>query len=224
MPAMFHQTWDDFRRDLERVLGNPLPGFPAQKALAPRILNGPYIRDGRIDQEDAVAAAALILLFPVDDLPHLVLTVRSRDLPNHGGQISLPGGLKEPGESLAQTAIRETNEEIGVDPEDIALAGALSPIFIPPSRFLLHPFVGIAPRLPRIKISEKEVARVMEVSLKDLCNPDSFKQEIRTIKGNECVVPYFALDGEKVWGATAMVLAEFLWVLGYRGGARSMTS
>jgi 8-oxo-dGTP pyrophosphatase MutT (NUDIX family) len=206
------QSWTETRDRIRRGLGAPLPGAAAQNEMAPR---PPRVRpgDGR-----GRLAAALILLYPRErGETHLVLTARNRDLPRHGGQISLPGGVVEDGEALPDAAVRETTEEIGVATAAIRVLGPLTPVFIPPTGFLLHAFVGVTPDPPVFRANLEEVARILEVPLADLGDPSRRCIEEREIFGDRVQIPYFRLDGERVWGATAMILAEFLAVL-ERGG------
>lgn len=194
---------------LREALKAPLPGYEAQKRLAPRPRAGlPEPREGR-----GRPAAGLVLLYPIHDTPVLLLTVRSDALPKHAGQVSFPGGLQERDETLEQTALREAAEEVGTDPSAIELLGALSPLFIPPTGFRLHPFVGITRRQPRLRVNSREVARVIEVPLERLRDPEIVRTEDRLLRGTAFVVPYFFIQEEKVWGATAMVLAEFIGLL-----------
>jgi 8-oxo-dGTP pyrophosphatase MutT (NUDIX family) len=148
---------------------------------------------------------------------HLALTVRGSGLRNHTGQVSLPGGRVDEGETLEAAALREANEEIGIDPSAIELLGRLTPLHIPVSGFLLHPIVGFTPLRPAFQRAEWEVARIIEAPVALLSDPALVKREIRTrtVKGQslDVDVPYFDIDGEKVWGATAMVLAEFCAIL-----------
>jgi len=163
-------------------------------------------------------AGALIILYPRDTHPEMLLTVRSGDLPTHPGQVSLPGGIQESGETLGETALREAEEEVGLNPESARLLGMLSPIYIPPSGFLLHPFVAACEKIPRFQINDSEVARLLEIPVSKLQSPNSQRSEKRNLRGMDYEVPYFLLDGEKIWGATAMVLSEFLWILEERKG------
>lgn len=150
----------------------------------------------------------------------MLLTVRSGDLPTHPGQISLPGGIQESGESLVETALRESQEEVGLDPANTRILGSLSPVFIPASGFLLHPYIGACEQAPRFQIND-EVARLLQVPVSDLEDPARLESEIRHLRGRDYEVPYFRLNGEKIWGATAMVLSEFLWILeGSEAGPR----
>jgi 8-oxo-dGTP pyrophosphatase MutT (NUDIX family) len=168
----------------------------------------------RIEVRDG---AALLLLYPHLGEPHIALTVRGADLRHHTGQVSLPGGRVDPGESIEAAALRETEEEIGVPVSAIEIVGTLTPLQIPVSGFVLHAVVGVTQARPDFTPHEREVARIIEVPLSTLRDPAIVKREtrIRTRDGASMEVdtPYFDIDGEKVWGATAMVLAEFLAVL-----------
>jgi 8-oxo-dGTP pyrophosphatase MutT (NUDIX family) len=194
-----------------RHLAEPLPGAKAQIALAPRPRTGwqPGHQPG-----DCRPGAGLLLLYAVGAEAHLVLTVRENELPQHAGQVSLPGGAVEEGETFAEAALREAEEEIGIDPSAIRLLGCLSPLHIPVSRFILHPLIGVADSRPRLRRQEGEVARILEPSFAELADPLRLTLETRLIGRHEYLIPYIALRGEKIWGATAMVLAEFLTLAG----------
>jgi 8-oxo-dGTP pyrophosphatase MutT (NUDIX family) len=159
-------------------------------------------------------AAGLLLLFPVDDLAHLVLTVRADTLQRHGGQVSLPGGVVEPGESLEQAALREAHEEIALPLGDVRVLGELTPLDIPVSGFRLHPIVAVHPARPPLTPSDVEVARILEIAVDELLNPERFVTTERERDGVTFSVPAFRVAGVEIWGATAMVLAEFLALLG----------
>lgn len=162
-------------------------------------------------------AAALLLLYLHGGEWHLPLTVRGSELRRHTGQVSLPGGRVDPGESIEAAALRETAEEIGVGPDALRLIGRLTPVTIPVSGYVLHPVVGIAGARPDFRPAVWEVARLVEVPLAELRDRSVVQRERRTREAEGRTIdvdtPYFALGGEKVWGATAMVLAEFLALL-----------
>jgi 8-oxo-dGTP pyrophosphatase MutT (NUDIX family) len=154
---------------------------------------------------------------PHDEILHVALTVRGSGLRNHTGQVSLPGGRVDHGETFEAAALREAAEEIGVDRNAVEVLGRLTPLHIPVSGFLLHPIVGYASMRPAFQRAEWEVARIIEAPVSLLSDPAVVKREIRArvVQGQsiDVDVPYFDIDGEKVWGATAMVLAEFCAIL-----------
>ena len=165
-------------------------------------------------------AAGLLLLFPdAAGRPHIVLTVRAGTLGRHGGQVSLPGGVIDPGESFADAALREAHEEIAVKPRLVRVIGALTPVDIPVSGFRLHPIVGLCDARPAFSPADGEVAKILDVAIDDLMAPDTVANTTREREGRTIDVPAFVVAGEEIWGATAMVLAEFLSLLGWsRGG------
>ncbi len=188
----------------------PLPGLDAQLRMAPSPRLG---WDPLKFPDGARDGAALLLVYPHDDTLHFTLTVRGTGLRNHTGQVSLPGGRVDQGETFEQAALRETEEEIGVDPRAVEVLGPLTPLHIPISGYILHPVVGFATMRPAFQRAEWEVARIIEAPVSVLSDARVVKREMRTRSVNgqsiEVDVPFYDIDGEKVWGATAMVLAEF---------------
>jgi 8-oxo-dGTP pyrophosphatase MutT (NUDIX family) len=152
----------------------------------------------------------LIILYEWDGETHLVLTRRRDDLQAHAGQISFPGGRREDGETLEMTAVREAQEEVGVIPTNLKVLGRLAPLYIAPSDFEVHPFVAWLDRRPNFTLQVEEVAEILEVSLADLLDPANCFEEPWEIRGFEVQVPFYLVGGHKVWGATAMMLSEFL--------------
>jgi 8-oxo-dGTP pyrophosphatase MutT (NUDIX family) len=155
-------------------------------------------------------AGVLLLLYPQGDDWHIVLTRRTETLRGvHRGQISFPGGRRDlSDESFAVTALRETCEELGVC-ENIELLGALTPIYIPPSDFEVFPFVGVLDTIPDFQPNPAEVADVFSVTLTDLLDAQLKQVEQRDFQGQPVLIPYYAINGHKVWGATAIILSEF---------------
>jgi 8-oxo-dGTP pyrophosphatase MutT (NUDIX family) len=197
--------------DLRRWLAQPLPGLAAQLRMAPNPRTWP----------DAVAtlrpAAALLLVYPHAGEWYVPLTVRGSTLRHHTGQISLPGGrLDRPDESVEQAALREAYEEIGLDPADVELLGRLTPVPIAVSGHLLHPVVGACAERPSFTLAADEVERLIEVPIARLRISDAvaWEKRVRSQSPEDIQhVPYFEIAGARIWGATAMVLAEFIAVL-----------
>jgi 8-oxo-dGTP pyrophosphatase MutT (NUDIX family) len=199
---------EDLLRD--RLKGT-LPGVDAQMRFAPM----PQRMEWRVGHfpSEARSAAALLLLYPAAAGPAVALTVRSSGLARHPGQVSLPGGATDPGETLAQAALREASEEIGVDPAGVRVLGELTPVHVLVSGFTLHPVVGVTDRRPDFHASPGEVEEILEVSLHDLRDASRIRQGTRLREGVAVEYPYFDLLGHQVWGATAMVLGEFICLL-----------
>jgi 8-oxo-dGTP pyrophosphatase MutT (NUDIX family) len=199
---------------LEAALLAPLPGAHGQALMAPRQVRA---WPQGMDPSAARHAAGLLLIIPPDDRAHIVLTVRSETVGRHRGQVSLPGGVVEPGESYLDAAIREAHEEIGVDPDVIRPLGPLSPLDIPVSGFRLHPFVAVATPRPALQPSGGEVARILDVAVADLLDTRHVVWRTMMRDVGPLDYPAFRLDGVEIWGATAMVLAEFLSMVGWTG-------
>lgn len=199
---------------LEDALARALPGAAAQDRLAP-IPRREW--PAGFSPAQIRHAAGLLLVFPVDGRAHLVLTVRADALGRHSGQVSLPGGVVEPGESFEQAALREAHEEIALPLDGIRVLGALTPIEIAVSGFRLHPIVGVRDGRPSLAPSDGEVARILEPAVDDLLAPSCVRATARTLDGRTRTIPAFHVAGAEIWGATAMILAEFLTLLGWRG-------
>ena len=195
------------KADIRKALN--LPGFDveaAQNKMLPRPrgtqlpeANGPTRQGG-----------VLIILYLLDGQNHLVLTRRRDDLQSHAGQISFPGGQREDGESLRETAIREAQEEVGIKPANLSILGRLECLYIPPSDYEVYPFVAWHTGRPRFKAQVEEVAEILEVPLGHLLDLDNHFEELWEMRGFQVQVPYYLVGPHKVWGATAMILSEFL--------------
>ncbi|WP_291727434.1 NUDIX hydrolase [Bernardetia sp.] len=169
-------------------------------------------------------AAVLMLLYPYQDedgnekfdwkMP-LVLRPQYEGIHNHGGQIGLPGGgREEQDENLMMTAIRETQEEIGVIVPKTNILGSLSDLYIPPSDSMVTPFVGFMREKPSFIPDPKEVDRIIEAPLSSLKDPNLRMQKQVTLPNKITIdVPYFAVNDDSIWGATAMMLSEFLHLI-----------
>ena len=199
---------------LEAALKAPLPGASAQEFLAPRPRREwpPTFNRARLRH-----AAGLLLVFPVDidERAHIVLTVRAGTLDRHSGQVSLPGGSVERGETIEQAALREAHEEIALPLDAVRVLGGLTPLDIPVSGFRLYPIVAVTGTRPTLTPSDGEVTRILEVAVDELTAPERLGSAERERDGRAMIVPAFHVGGEVIWGATAMVLAEFLTLLGW---------
>ena len=201
-------TIDEVRRALQR----PLPGLSAQARMAP-----PYRRE-QVEivlnpPADCKQAGVLVLLYPYGGELCFPLTRRPDHVEFHKGQISLPGGSQESGEPLCQTALRETQEEIGVQAVAVEVLGELSPLYVPPSNFCVRPFVGHVVRRPDFQLQAVEVAELIEAPLAALLDPATIREEDWEIHDGIWRIPFYQFGPHKVWGATAMILAELQTIL-----------
>ena len=154
------------------------------------------------------SAAVLVPLINYDSGMKVLLTQRTETMPDHAGQIAFPGGGQRKGEiSPEHTALRETQEEIGIDKNEISILGKITPLFIPVTGFMITPFVSYISKKPKTILDEIEVAELLSVNIRDLLNNDILIMD-RDINGSSVSIPYFSLNNHQVWGATSMVLSE----------------
>ena len=154
-------------------------------------------------------AAVLVLFYPKNGKTHLLLTLRAKYNGAHSAQISFPGGKKDNSDAnLIHTALRETEEEIGMPQNKVERLTPLSKVYIPPSNFWVSPFIGISNKQPEFN-PNYEVEKLIEIKLSDLMDTRSVQsKKITTSYAKNWMVPCFILDGHTVWGATAMILSE----------------
>ena len=193
--------------DLQKRLGEPLPGIAAWRNMAPGKRAFPR---GIEDYRDA---SVLVALFPREDEWRLPLIVRTDDGGIHAGQVALPGGALLGDETVEDAALREAHEEVGLARGKVTLLGRLSTLPIPVSRFRVTPVIGTLAREPEWKLNENEVESLFTISLYTLSDESLWRSEERQFGGQAVDIPYLALGGEKVWGATAMILAELTALL-----------
>jgi 8-oxo-dGTP pyrophosphatase MutT (NUDIX family) len=175
------------------------------------------VEEGLFDAKSWRKAAVLILLYP-NEAGELCfpLVERSPHVGHHRGEIGLPGGSLEAGETAAAAALRETGEELGLSPPCAAaidLLGSLSPLRIPPSGFEAMPFLGSLAERPRMTALAGEIDGIVEARLARLLETDARREEERSFEGRLWRVPYFEIGEKKVWGATAMILSELAELL-----------
>ncbi len=167
------------------------------------------------------ASAVLAPLYEEEGRVHLVLTRRAQHLRSHRGEVSFPGGRRDPGDrDLRATALREAHEETGLDPSTVEIVGELDHLTTVTSRSFIVPYIGVLPGRPELEPNPEEVERILHVSLRELLDPEVFRQERWGLPGLGYPVHFFDLVGDTVWGATAAMLVNFLaLVTGSRGAA-----
>jgi 8-oxo-dGTP pyrophosphatase MutT (NUDIX family) len=202
---------DTFIRLLAAALTqSPLPGMAAQKKMSSA--NRPWMPEaGEIPRQSAVLA----LLHPSPEGVMLLFTLRPSRLAHHGGQVSFPGGGKEDSDvTLAQTALRETQEELGLNTAEVRILGQMTSLYIASSRNMVHPFVGWMPRLPSLHPDSQEVAEVLIVPLRTLLDPTTTDTCVREANGRTQTFPSYHIAPHHIWGATAMMTSELLEIVG----------
>ena len=200
--------FSEFIIQLKKALQNPLPGKEVQVKMAP--YSSKVNEKFKDITEKSKTACVLILIYPVNNIPHLVLMKRPSYDGHHSGQISFPGGkYEEADESFEYTALREAQEELNILPEKVSILGQLSRIFIPPSNFEVHTFIGFCNEKPLFIKDPKEVDKIIEIDLPYILSDQAIKEKMmRLSAGFTFQVPYFDIQNEVVWGATAMILFE----------------
>lgn len=190
---------------LKEAFSEPLPGPDAQ------MLMSPSVRRSAASDGPRKKSAVLIVLY--ENL-HKICTVfikRTEYEGVHSGQISFPGGMHKPDDlSTTHTALRETMEETGIQIGAVTVIGALTPLHIPVSNTEVHPYVAICRQRPDFNHDPSEVQYLIESSLETLLDPGNRKSEGMLIAGEVVEIPYFLVQGHHIWGATAMILSEFL--------------
>lgn len=189
--------------NIRKALSQALPGAAAHRKMLPidRTLTVPK------NEKGIKHSSVLLLLFEENEELMVCLIKRPRHMKYHPGQIALPGGRIEKGETALETAFRETFEEIGIPKEEIEIVGSLSELYVEVSKFRIHPFVGWLKKRPNVINNPNEVDKTIFFPLKYFTHlPD--ETEITTVKG-KIKVPCIKFEGEIIWGATSMILAEF---------------
>jgi len=198
--------------NLDIRLHRPLPGLAAQLRMMP-LPPPPGQKTYAEVGDDCLHGAVLVLLYPRGGQTHLVFIRRPLTVVHHKGQIAFPGGHVEDGETPAEAAVREAREEIGVDPARLRVLGALTPLYIPPSGFCIYPFVAATDVSPTFVPQPGEVDEIIEAPLADVLDERNRRTETWPFDIGPRRVPFFAVGPHKIWGATAMVLSEFLEIL-----------
>jgi 8-oxo-dGTP pyrophosphatase MutT (NUDIX family) len=199
-------------RSLEIRLRQPLPGALAHDLM--RAFPVGPIKPDFSHQLPPKPGAVIIVLFEENGKVKFPLIKRQEYLGAHSGQISLPGGKAEKDEDEIETALREAWEEIGLDRDEIKVIGKLSNFFVIPSNFLVTPIVVAAKGVPHFKPDKREVARILTCDLFEIADVNAVRsKEILAAGQFKMMAPHFEIDGEIVWGATAMILNELCFVI-----------
>lgn len=162
---------------------------------------------------DARPAAVLILFYPYQQQWYIPLTLRPNYLQDHAGQVSFPGGAREPGETAEQCALREFQEELGVAPETVRIVGRLPASFIYASGFCVEPFVAVAATRPDFDPNPDEVAELLETPVAHLISRDHDGWHEIQRRGLKFRTPHITFQGHRIWGATGIMLGELIEVL-----------
>jgi len=164
----------------------------------------------RINNKNLIKAAVLIPVYNLDGKYYLLFTKRTEMVETHKGDVSFPGGIyHEEDKSLLETALRETNEEIGISPDDVEILGELDDIDTS-TNFIISPFVGIVPYPYEYKISEMEIERLIHVPLEFLLKEENFWEELRNHNGENHKIYFYRHEGDIIWGATGKIVKNFL--------------
>ena len=195
------------RPQLAECLANALPGPAAQRLFAPELAYGRHAGPPALG---ARQAAVLVLAYPHRGDWFVPTMVRTQSMKEHAGQIALPGGSVDAGETPVQTALREFEEELGASRTEIDVLGALTPINVFNSNFYVRPFLGLCAARPDFRPSAAEVAELIEIPFKALLSPENHSSHKILRRGVTFSAPHIQIGPHRVWGATCMILAEVM--------------
>ncbi|HEY1330634.1 MAG TPA: CoA pyrophosphatase [Actinomycetota bacterium] len=191
------------------------PSTLLRERLSRRLPEAPAAAD--LDVPGTSPAAVLVPVIADGEHPRLVFTERTMSLSRHAGEISFPGGLPEDGEDLADAALREAQEEVGIDPAGVSLAGTLPPVPTHVSGLLIVPFVGVLEAEPSFVPNEAEIAQVFAVPVRTLASVGEEREFERD--GRRFTTFVFEVDDHVIWGATGRILRSFLDALDEPGAS-----
>jgi 8-oxo-dGTP pyrophosphatase MutT (NUDIX family) len=207
-----------FEARLRRAVVKPLDGWrEVYESFSPMDLRTGE-RRSRVPEPgtDCRRAAVLMPILLAPEGARVVYTLRTGELRDHAGQVSFPGGSPEPQDrSLMATALREAEEEVDLEPNLVEVIGEFEDMYIPPSKFLVRPFVGLLREEAELVLAPEEVEAIFTVSLEELMSPETFKKVVWKREGRPHEVPIFAVGGHEIWGATAAMTAGLLARLGW---------
>ena len=186
----------------------PLPGIEAQKRMLPVMEQAD--RFDKLAMDKARPGAVLIVLYPQGNSTYFPLIKRPEYIGAHSGQIALPGGKVDAiDKDFEATALREAEEEVSVNRNDVKILGHLTELFVPVSNFIIYPYVGYLNVAPVLKPEPREVAEIIRADINQIFDPANVKQKEIIVRSQQLQAPYFDYNGHMIWGATAMILAEF---------------
>ena len=202
-------SFNNFTQLLKKNTTVNLPGINAHRLMMPEGREFNYNKDA-----PPTDSAVLITLYEKDDRIVFPLILRAKYNGHHSAQIALPGGkIDNTDYSLIETALRETEEEVGINRNDITIIGTLSELYIPITNIKVLPVIGYINHEPKYTLSKHEVDAVFEIDINTITDPNVKKKEMREIQGKCINIPFYSLQSQKVWGATAMILSEFEQVI-----------
>lgn len=205
-------SFNFFINELKNRLSGNLPGASAHAQMMPRPIHG--IRGVLQPRQTPKEGAVMLLLYVQNGIVHFPLIKRPTYRGVHSGQISLPGGKPEKGDAhLVATALRETEEEIGIAAQEIQVIGKLSNLYISASHFNVQPVVGVLHDIPNFIPDQREVVDIFHMPLSLLADKHHQKEMEMSFPAYDLISPYYDLKGEVVWGATAMIISEFSAIL-----------
>ena len=203
------QEFSSFLYQIRKDLQCALPGRASQYRMAPRPRPGAEYDD--TPKTDARKGAVLILFYPHQDQIYIPMILRPTYSGVHSGQVGLPGGGREAiDDDLTATALREAHEEVGVAPDKVTILGRLSRLFVSPSNYLVQPTVAWTDFRPEFQIDPYEVAMLIEAPVEALLDPGNLHEEEWPLRDRHATVPFYAVEDQVIWGATAMMLSELL--------------
>ncbi len=226
-------TTGDAQRGGAQVIPRPAsiaPGSPppwADVAPVDRCISIDQVREAFASAPEPVpsplegkgvrASAVLVALYEADPGPgagvEVILTRRAQHLRSHRGEVSFPGGGQEPGEDLRATAMRESCEEVGLDPADVEIIGELDHLQTVTSQSFIVPYVAVLPGLPSLRANPSEVELILHVPIEELLDPGIFREERWGVAPMEFAVQFFEIPGDTIWGATGRMLRNLLGLL-----------
>lgn len=202
--------FDEFKDKIANLKNLELPGLEAQHKLAP-IIRIEELKKVDFSTRKENKAGVMAVFYPDNErIVHLVLILRKTYRGVHSNQVGFPGGrVEDTDKNLEHTALRETEEEVGIPQKEVKVIKELTKLYIPPSDFWVHPFVGLIERTPHFILQESEVEQILEIDVDEfMSDKNLILKKLSTSYAEEIEVPAFFLGGQVVWGATAMMLSE----------------